>query len=186
MKKIVYDFTNKEKELLNGLKNDYILSYSFGEEEHHKELVMGNFLLKTQTKFIEISNYEKTSQWFNGNEEVSNLRIKEIKNESEYTPYTNKENCKTIVIDKKITKIELIYDIITIQPNDYEFTILRGIIFNFENDERFIVSIGWYFGEMIYISQVEEEMYSIDRIIDDWKMDYDDRKVILKRIKKEI
>ena len=177
MKKILYEFNKEEVELLKSLINKSIISYSYGKDEMHKDMTMGNMLLNIDNNYYEITNYEEPMVFFDSEEEVNNFSIKSINSSKDFSTYIQDIEIVDKIVNQKIDSIEIVKDTITLTTDDYEYIIDRAIIFHLSNKEDLIISTGWYFGEFIYILQNENNIYSIENVIDDWKFD-DESKIV--------
>ena len=153
------------EEILRKIKNANFISYECGKIFDN---AYGNLRINTDIFSIELTNLQKTTPFFDAEEEVAGFGCKLVEINSEFRPYCE-ENFQAFKVGETINDIEIINDSISVNDADFEISFDQAIIIRTESNV-IMFSRNIWFSEIITISEHDDynSMYPISRVVEDW------------------
>ena len=176
---INYTLKDSMIESLRAMINTNLESIEHSIDEKFKR-TYGNIRLNSEVVSVEINNIEKEAPFFDTTDEVAFFELREVNSQDEFVPYIPAEEKKVTDYNSKINSIKILRDVINIDNDAYIINYDRAIVIELEN-QKIVLSSRYYFDEDIFVSDNEDDVCPIDKVIDDWKCDEPNRKVIVDR-----
>lgn len=169
------------EEILRKTKNAKFISYECGKIFDN---AYGNLRINTDNSSIELTNLQKTTPFFDAEEEVSGFGCKQVEMNSEFKPYCE-ENFQAFDVRETIKDIEIINDSISVNDASFEISFDQAIIIRTESNV-IMFSRNIWFSEIITISEHDDynSMYPISRVIEDWSDDGENKVKVIRTIRK--
>lgn len=161
-------FTLQMLQEMAKLKGEIFVSYECAE---NFGTTYGNARINTQHFSIEFLNEVREMLLFGEAEEISMFSCAVKSKEEPFQPYCE-EPYETFVVNEKIGKISIINDQISVNDGEYDISFDMAVVIETEK-HRYMFSRGWFFSEVITISQDKslDDVYPIQRVIEDWNDD---------------
>jgi hypothetical protein len=144
----------------------------------NKGEVYGNLRLITDSCAVEISNAVQACPFFDSVDDLSGFQCtvsdpKQMFKPFCVEPFTRRE------YDDRILNVEIVRDLVCVNDGEYEIEMDTAIVICCEK-RNLVISRGWYFSEVLTVSEDRERVYSVNSVRQDWENDGDNR-VTVKR-----
>lgn len=172
---------NKMENLLKNIKNSKLISYECGKIF---DTAYGNLRINTDKSSLEITNLQKTTPFFDIEEEISGFKCKLVKTSSVFKPYCE-EPFETFEIGKFVNDIEIVNDSISVNDGKFEISFDQAIIIRMDGGV-IMLSRGVWFSEVINISEHDNynSIFPISQVIDSWSDDGENKVNVVRTVRK--
>lgn len=162
--------SNEMIDLLKSLIGSKFVSYDI-EKEPSFSRVYGNLRLNTTKCSIEILNDEKEYPFIEGFEDMTSFSCRKVDGTIPFEPAIITDS-QTISVDKMISSIDVISDIINVNHCEYQIKFDVAIIIYMGNEVLMLARDTW-FSELITVVPNDDydQVYSIDEVKEAWSND---------------
>lgn len=156
-------FTPDMIDLLRTFKSAQLLSYECVETYN---CIYGNLRINTSQGAIELTNLERTTPFFDDEEELSCFECTSVAPATPFKPLIN-DSTVTHPICEKIVGIDLIRDYVTVNDGEYELLFDQAVVFHTETKTVMFSRHVW-FSEDIMVSDNNDydTLFPIEEVID--------------------
>ena len=166
---MIYVTLNNNMEImLKNIKGSKFISYECGKIFGN---VYGNLRINTDKLSVEITNLQRTTPFFDTEEEVAGFKCKLVDGNSTFKPYCE-EPFETFDVGETINDVEIINDAICINDGEFEIAFDQAIIIRMET-KIIMFSRDIWFSEDITISEHDNynSIFPISQVVDSWSDD---------------
>lgn len=178
---IYVTLNNNMEEMLRNIKESKFISYECGKVFGN---AYGNLRINTDKSSVEITNLQKTTPFFDTEEEVAGFKCKMVESNSRFKPYCE-EPFEAFEVGESIKDIEIVNDSICINDGEFEISFDQAIIIRTES-KLIMFSRDIWFSEDITISEHDDynSIFPISQVVDSWSDDGENKVNVIRTSRK--
>ncbi len=178
---IYVTLNNNMEEMLRNIKESKFISYECGKVFGN---AYGNLRINTDKSSVEITNLQKTTPFFDTEEEVAGFKCKMVESDSTFKPYCE-EPFEAFEVGESIKDIEIVNDSICINDGEFEISFDQAIIIRTES-KLIMFSRDIWFSEDITISEHDDynSIFPISQVVDSWSDDGENKVNVIRTSRK--